>query len=361
MRSSVPPRKSGRASRAVGQTGAGAADPHHHQPPATDLGFLLHKHPDRAQSFPLSGGTAHVFYPRRTTSECTAALLLEVDPIGLVRGERGRFASPSTSTTGRTRPARCWPSRWARCSARRIAAAATPPRAGRPADPAADRTCPRCPRAAAPSSCAGCSSRWAGGRGDADPARPGVPGVGRLAVTSTCALTGTLRLADALNHLYVLLPVLDDAKHYWVGEDEVDKLLRAGEGWLAGHPERELISRRYLAHQRALRRVRAGPAGRGGRRAPADGRRAGHRRPTTESLADARAGRRARGADGGAAPGASWTWAAARGRCCATAGRGPRVRRDPRRRRVRARAATWPRSGSSGSRTAPRSRCGSRR
>src|SRR5262249_35321579 len=63
-------------------------------------------------------------------------------------------------------------------------------------------------------------------------------------------LTGTLRLADALHHLYVLLPVLDDAKHYWVSTDEVDKLIRAGDGWLADHPERELIARRYLAHQR---------------------------------------------------------------------------------------------------------------
>jgi 3' terminal RNA ribose 2'-O-methyltransferase Hen1 len=59
-------------------------------------------------------------------------------------------------------------------------------------------------------------------------------------------------LSEALNHLYVLLPVLDDAKHYWVGPDEVDKLIRAGGGWLASHPERELISRRYLAHQRRL-------------------------------------------------------------------------------------------------------------
>jgi 3' terminal RNA ribose 2'-O-methyltransferase Hen1 len=65
-------------------------------------------------------------------------------------------------------------------------------------------------------------------------------------------LTGRLRLADALNHLYVLLPVLDDNKHYWVSTDEVAKLLRAGAGWLAGHPERDLISRRYLAHQRSL-------------------------------------------------------------------------------------------------------------
>ncbi len=65
-------------------------------------------------------------------------------------------------------------------------------------------------------------------------------------------LVGEQRLADALNQLYVLLPVCDDAKHYWVAPDEVDKLLRAGEGWLVDHPERELISRRYLAHRRGL-------------------------------------------------------------------------------------------------------------
>lgn len=65
-------------------------------------------------------------------------------------------------------------------------------------------------------------------------------------------LSGVLRLADALNHLYVLLPVLDDAKHYWVGSDEVDKLVRAGEGWLGAHPEKDLISHRYLAHRRYL-------------------------------------------------------------------------------------------------------------
>jgi 3' terminal RNA ribose 2'-O-methyltransferase Hen1 len=65
-------------------------------------------------------------------------------------------------------------------------------------------------------------------------------------------LTGTQRLADTLNHLYVLLPVLDDGKHYWVSNDEVDKLVRAGTGWLATHPDRELITSRYLAHRREL-------------------------------------------------------------------------------------------------------------
>src|SRR5262249_61661895 len=63
-------------------------------------------------------------------------------------------------------------------------------------------------------------------------------------------LTGDVRLADALNHLYVLLPVLDDAKHYWVSDDEVDKLIRAGGGWLSAHPDKELIAGRYLSHRR---------------------------------------------------------------------------------------------------------------
>src|ERR1035438_5905679 len=58
------------------------------EPPATDLGFLLHKHPDRLQSFAVSAGEAHVFYPEATEQRCTAALLLEIDPIGLVRGHR---------------------------------------------------------------------------------------------------------------------------------------------------------------------------------------------------------------------------------------------------------------------------------
>src|SRR5262245_37942708 len=57
--------------------------------PATDLGFLLHKNPARPQSVDLSFGTAHVFYPEADERRCTAALLLEVDPVGLVRGRRG--------------------------------------------------------------------------------------------------------------------------------------------------------------------------------------------------------------------------------------------------------------------------------
>ncbi|MDP3891297.1 3' terminal RNA ribose 2'-O-methyltransferase Hen1, partial [Nocardioides sp.] len=68
-------------------------------------------------------------------------------------------------------------------------------------------------------------------------------------------LSGVLRLADALNQLHVLLPVLDESKHYWQGADEVDKLMRSGEGWLATHPDADLITRRYLGRSGGLTRA----------------------------------------------------------------------------------------------------------
>ena len=67
-------------------------------------------------------------------------------------------------------------------------------------------------------------------------------------------LQGEVRLQDLLNHLYVLIPVLDAEKHYWVGDDEVEKLLRKGEGWLAAHPHKEAIVKRYLPYQKHLAR-----------------------------------------------------------------------------------------------------------
>jgi 3' terminal RNA ribose 2'-O-methyltransferase Hen1 len=83
------------------------------------------------------------------------------------------------------------------------------------------------------------------------PLDPLIPGWGDSRYVGL-RLSGQLRLADALSHLYVLLPVLDNAKHYWVSTDEVDKLIRAGSGWLGSHPDRDLITRRYLAHRREL-------------------------------------------------------------------------------------------------------------
>src|SRR6185369_14859624 len=57
-----------------------------HQP-ASDLGYLLHKNPARLHSFALPFGEAHVFYPEANAERCTACLLLNVDPVRLVRGK----------------------------------------------------------------------------------------------------------------------------------------------------------------------------------------------------------------------------------------------------------------------------------
>ena len=216
--------------------------------PATDLGFLLHKHPGRAQAFAVASGTAHVFYPEAAPERCTAALLLEVDPVALVRGpgdsvthyvnDRPYAASSllavalkgvfGTALAGR-------------CAARPdLAASALPLEIHVPAL--------RCAGGAGLVSRVFAPLGW-DVRAEPVPLEPASWGESAYL---DLRLTGTMRLADALNHLYVALPVLDDAKHYWVSTDEVDKLVRAGAGWLAGHPEKELITRRYLAHQRAL-------------------------------------------------------------------------------------------------------------
>jgi 3' terminal RNA ribose 2'-O-methyltransferase Hen1 len=229
--------------------------------PATDLGYLLHKHPDRFQTFAVSAGEAHVFYPEATPERCTAALLLEVDPVALVRGpaaknrhsdaELGQYVNDRpyaassmlavaikeafrTALTGR-------------CDARPDLAAARIPLTIRiPAlrcRGSRDGGSTLAHRVFAP----------LGWHVDArsQPLQPEYLGDSPYL---DLRLTGELRLADALNHLYVLLPVLDDAKHYWVSTEEVDKLIRAGGDWLAGHPEKELITRRYLIHQRRLAR-----------------------------------------------------------------------------------------------------------
>lgn len=49
--------------------------------PATALGYLLHKNPNRPQTEELPFGRAHVFYPEASPDHCTAAVLPEVDPI----------------------------------------------------------------------------------------------------------------------------------------------------------------------------------------------------------------------------------------------------------------------------------------
>ncbi|MEU5979185.1 3' terminal RNA ribose 2'-O-methyltransferase Hen1 [Streptomyces sp. NPDC047315] len=232
------------------------------QRPATDLGFLLHKHPDKAQSFSTSHGRAHVFYPEATPEQCTAALLLEVDPVALVRRGKGKgrggapdsalaqyvndrpYAASSLLAVALSTVFR---------SALRGVCAALPERAEAPLPLRIE--IPALPA-----------------RGGGELVEKLFGPLGWTTVTARpvaldeqfpewgesryvqLVLEGELRLADALRQLYVLLPVLDDAKHYWVAPDEVDKLLRAGDGWLANHPEHRLITSRYLSRRWRLTR-----------------------------------------------------------------------------------------------------------
>ncbi|MEU4601948.1 3' terminal RNA ribose 2'-O-methyltransferase Hen1 [Kribbella sp. NPDC023972] len=223
---------------------------------ASDFGFLLHKNPARPQSIEITGGTAHVFYPEATDDRCTAAVLLEIDPIALVRSGRGKasegftlgqyvndrpYAASSLLAVALGKLFRTAMN--GRCDARpELAARAIPLEIHVPALP--------CSGGAALAERMFAPLGW---NVDARPVPldPEIPAWGPSRYVDL-RLTGVLRLADALNHLYVMLPVLDDAKHYWVGPDEVDKLVRAGEGWLGAHPDKELISRRYLAHRRYL-------------------------------------------------------------------------------------------------------------
>jgi 3' terminal RNA ribose 2'-O-methyltransferase Hen1 len=216
--------------------------------PATDLGYLLHKHPDRLQSFAISAGTAHVFYPEATETSCTAALLLEVDPIALVRGRHSEltqyvndrpYAASSMLAVALKEAFRT--ALTGRCDAKlELAATPIPLKIRVPAL--------RCRGGA---DLARKVFEPLGWTVTADPA-PLEPAEWGDSLYLDLRLSGELRLKDALNHLYVLLPALDDAKHYWVSTDEVDKLVRAGGDWLATHPAKALITRRYLAHRREL-------------------------------------------------------------------------------------------------------------
>jgi 3' terminal RNA ribose 2'-O-methyltransferase Hen1 len=231
------------------------------EPPAavaTDLGFLLHKNPARVQSFEVSMGTAHVFYPEATAVRCTAALLLEVDPVGLVRGRRGPAGDGfSLGQYVNDRPyaassmlavalARVFKTAMAgRCDARpELAASAIP----------IEVHVPVLPCRGGPELAVGLFEPL-GWHVNATPIPldETFPGWGDSRYVDV-RLTGMRKLSEALNHLYVLLPVLDDSKHYWVSPEEVDKLIRAGGGWLAGHPSKTLITRRYLAHRSGLYR-----------------------------------------------------------------------------------------------------------
>ena len=224
--------------------------------PALDLGYLLHKHPGRLQTFDLSFGQAHVFYPEADDERCIACLLLDVDAVGLARagGRDQRFLAGHYVND---RP-------YAASSFLSVAIAQV-------FGSALQGRCKDRPELAA-------SALPLSARIDVLPVRGGerflravFEPLGYMVEAVrhplderfpewgdgpyfTVSVHKTAPLSELLTHLYVLIPVFDGQKHYYIGADEMEKLLAKGEGWLAGHPEKEEIARRFLKHQPSLYR-----------------------------------------------------------------------------------------------------------
>ncbi|HVD69860.1 MAG TPA: 3' terminal RNA ribose 2'-O-methyltransferase Hen1 [Actinomycetota bacterium] len=225
-------------------------------PPADDLGYLLHKNPANLRTVDLAFGRAHVFWPGSSPERASVSLLVEVDPVGLVRRGRGTagfalaehvndrpYVASSlmsvaiarlfgTAMSGRS------DDRPDRVDAVLNLTAALPVVACRDGEPLLRRL-----------------FEPLGYRVEASPIPldPSVPSWGDSRYLAV-SLAAEVRVRDLLSHLYVLLPVLDDDKHYWVASDEIEKLLARGGEWLAVHPDKELITRRYLRYRDRLTR-----------------------------------------------------------------------------------------------------------
>lgn len=219
-----------------------------HQP-ATDLGYLLHKNPGRLHRIELAFGEAYVAYPEATETRCTAALVVDVDTVGLVRKRDG------LSQYVNDRPYAA--SSFLSVALRTAFATAL---AGRSKDR------PELVNVPLPLELRIAGVPCRGGEmilrqlfeplgyaveAEQLPLDPHFPEWGGSRYFNV-TLRASVTVHDALSHIYVCIPVLDADKHYWVGDDEVDKLLRHGEGWLAAHPHRNAITRRYLKHKKAL-------------------------------------------------------------------------------------------------------------
>lgn len=226
--------------------------------PAADLGYLLHKHPDRLQVFDLAFGRAHVFYPEAEKDRCTAALLLDVDSVGLVRRSYGQHRENfALAEYVNDRPY---------VSSSFMSVAIAKVYSSALSGKCKDR--PELVETTIPLSAKLSILPCRGGdqflRRLFEPLGYSVISEGHILDTSfqewgksryyTVTLERKCLLSEMLKHLYVLIPVLDDDKHYWVAEAEIEKLIRHGEDWLSEHPEQEVIVSRYLKHQQRLTR-----------------------------------------------------------------------------------------------------------
>ena len=219
--------------------------------PATDLGYLLHKNPQRVHDISFSFGKGTVFYPQADAQTCSVALLMEVDNIDLRK--RMRDKDELLSQYVNDRPYTC--SSFMSVLLKRAFCSAM------------SGSCKEKPQL--PSLSINFKVRLSCLKAGSDELIKKLfePLGYQLWIERyelefdwgkspyvSLALAKKTTLSQLLKHLYVLLPVLDNDKHYWVARDEVEKLLAEGEGWLKHHPEKEMISRRYLKYRGALTR-----------------------------------------------------------------------------------------------------------
>jgi 3' terminal RNA ribose 2'-O-methyltransferase Hen1 len=225
----------------------------HRGPDAGVLSHLLHKHPARLHEVALGFGNARVFYPAVTPTECTATLAVKVDPVGLVRSDGARQGGWALGQYVNDRPYAA--SSFLSVAISRVFGTALngrctkrPELVDKPLDLEARLPVIQAPdglleKLFVPLGYEVTSRRL--------PLEPAFPSWGESRYHDL-TLRATRPLHELLRHLFILIPALDRDKHYWVGRDEIDKLLAKGEGWLAGHPERDWIVRRYLKYQRRL-------------------------------------------------------------------------------------------------------------
>ncbi len=223
---------------------------------ATDLGYLLHKNPSSHFVSEVSFGTVHVVYPEATDDICTAALVVDVDPISLARAHRGPSGGDSLLAQYINDRPYCTSSLMSVALSKAFSTAMGGRSKERP--DLVDLPVPLEVHMPATS----CRQGEQLVRRLFEPLGyfvdiESIPLDEQFATWGNSdvydvTLKGKVTVKSLLSHLYVLLPVLDDEKHYWVGPDEVEKLFRHGEPWLSGHTERELITRSYLRYDREL-------------------------------------------------------------------------------------------------------------
>lgn len=229
-----------------------------HQP-ATDLGYLLHKHPDRCQTFNLTFGKAHVFYPEANDGQCVACLLLDVDPVGLVRG-KGNWKDGLLDQYVNDRPFVA--SSLMSVAISQVFGSALSGKSKERTElvdqeiPLTARIDVLPVRGGAHSSATQMLKRMFGPLGytitaTQHPLDEKFPEWGESPYYSV-ELQQSTTVSKLLQHLYVLIPVFDGKKHYYIGSDEVEKLLSKGESWLSDHPEKATITRRYLSKRQSL-------------------------------------------------------------------------------------------------------------